>query len=287
MQPIWWCSPPPGARESRAPPSAGASDPGATVRVGHLLTLFLLRSYVPQRGRLLLFTYCLPIVHFSLSRDTFDALNQRFVRVRNRHRDQRQISSGTAAPSRDTPPSLAPHDGDGTLNPFRHGRRTLLAVLSAAFERRGPPKTRLGAAFFAAIAMGTLLALALVLPGQANHGAGMEALAIDMDVAGNSATALGPRQDCLTLAPGGDALVDVTATNIPPANSMSGFAYKLQYPSAAFTITSQDPNYLLAANADSLLADTSDPLPDEDLNDDWNSTVTDTGSGLPESGSPL
>jgi len=133
--------------------------------------------------------------------------------------------------------------------------------------------------------MGTLLALALVLPGQANHGAGMEALAIDMDVAGNSATALGPRQDCLTLAPGGDALVDVTATNIPPANSMTGFAYKLSYSSAAFTITSQDPNYLLAANADSLLANTSDPLPDDDLNDDWNSTVMDTGAGTPESGS--
>jgi hypothetical protein len=112
----------------------------------------------------------------------------------------------------------------------------------------------------------------------------MGAMAIDMDVTGNSATALGPRQDCLTLAPGGDALVDVTAANIPPNNPMSGFTYKLQYSSAAFTISSQDPNYLLAANADSLLANTSDPLPDDDLNDDWNATVTDTGSGAPESG---
>jgi hypothetical protein len=145
---------------------------------------------------------------------------------------------------------------------------------------------RAGALAFVALALAGVIAFgAFAPPGEASHAAGMDAMALDMNVAGNSANAVGGRQDCLALSPGETASVDVSARLIPPSNPSTGYSYKLSYESDALTIVSQDPNYLLAANPGSVVVSTGDPLPDNDLNDEWNADVTDTGSGSAESGS--
>ena len=114
-----------------------------------------------------------------------------------------------------------------------------------------------------------VLALAVALPyisgvARASHAGGMDAMSIDMDVAGNTATSLGPRDNCVVAAPGATVTLDVTAQNIPVTNPMIGFTFVLTYPPAVASVTAGDPGFLLASTAGSSLLDASEPTPDTD-----------------------
>ena len=146
-------------------------------------------------------------------------------------------------------------------------------------------RLRIGAIVTGIIGLRVLFGNALAPSGEAGHLAGMDAMSIDVAVSGNSATGLGARQDCLQLSAGASASIDLTAGKVPASNPMVGYTYRIDYPSEVLTVTDQDSSFMLAANDGSLLVNTSDPLPDDNLNDEWNATLLDTGLGTPESGS--
>lgn len=125
----------------------------------------------------------------------------------------------------------------------------------------------------AALALGLLATIALVavavLPGdgasQASAGnGGMEAMSIDADPTGNTATTLGERNDCVEAEAGSDVVVDVTALNIPASNPMIGFAFNLNYDPDNVSVTAVDNEMLLTSAADSNLFDATEPVPDSD-----------------------
>lgn len=154
-------------------------------------------------------------------------------------------------------------------------------------------------------------------PALATHG-GMDTMAIDMDSAGNSSSAIGSIQQCARINKNGSldadedvidgVIIDVTAQNIPTYNNngtadpsddaggIIGYQYTLNYPSSQFTVDAQQAktsavNILAANNTDptnSILI-ASEPLPDDNLNNWWDSAALDgAGSvpdGDPESGS--
>jgi hypothetical protein len=107
----------------------------------------------------------------------------------------------------------------------------------------------------------------------------MDAMGIDMVVTNNSATAVSGRQDCLALLPGQSTLIDVTARLIPASNPMTGFSFTLNYNATALTVTSHDPNYRLGTNAGSILVDSSEPLPDDNEDNEWTAQIADSGTG--------
>lgn len=134
--------------------------------------------------------------------------------------------------------------------------------------------TRLAAiATFAAAAV--LLAASLLygrIIGAADPGA-MEAMSIDMDTVGNSATSLGPRDECIVASPGSTITLDVTAASVPVAYPMLAFTFTLNFPAGVITVESANPNFLLASTPGSSLFDVSDPVPDAD--GIWYSAVVD------------
>ena len=151
--------------------------------------------------------------------------------------------------------------------------------------RRPPGVLRVVLPALLAIVLGAITLGNPALPAKANHGAGMDAMWPDMSPSGNTTTAIGDRQDCVQLAPGAAVLVDIVARKVPAANTMTGYRYKLNYSSAALTVLTQNPNFMLAANAGSSLFNLSEPLPDDDLDNDWDASLLDTGPAGPESGS--
>lgn len=124
-----------------------------------------------------------------------------------------------------------------------------------------------------------LLALLLVDFGamgtQASLSGGMDAMSIDVDVTGNTATSLGPLDSCVEARAGDVVTVDVTALNIPATNPMIAFTYAIQYDDSSVRVESQDDRFLLAANAGSGLVNASDSTPDENVNGLWSATVLD------------
>jgi hypothetical protein len=123
---------------------------------------------------------------------------------------------------------------------------------------------------------------------QASHTGGMDAMSIDVDVTGNTATSLGPRDSCVEAGPGDVVTVDVTATNIPATMAMIAFTYTIQYDESRVWVETQNHQFLLAANVGSGLFNLSELTPDQNLNNQWNSAVADlSDSGVipPEYGS--
>ncbi|HSP54437.1 MAG TPA: hypothetical protein VLS25_02520 [Dehalococcoidia bacterium] len=138
----------------------------------------------------------------------------------------------------------------------------------------------------AAIAATAALLMTLLFIGRGAGAAdpgSMEAMSIDMDIAGNDATTLGPWDQCIVASPGDTITIDVTATNIPAAFPMIAFAFTLNFPAGVATVTSADPNLLLASIPGSSILDVSEALPDG--GGDWNAAVVDTSVIPPESGS--
>jgi hypothetical protein len=121
-------------------------------------------------------------------------------------------------------------------------------------------------------------------------------MSIDADTTGNSATSLGARDDCVQIAPGTSASLDITALGIPPYNNAGtpataddtggviGYSYVLEYDGTQLAVDAQDAAFLLSVNSgSSLFTGTSDGVPDNDGS--FTGAVLDTGTGIPESGS--
>src|SRR6266571_4966879 len=117
-------------------------------------------------------------------------------------------------------------------------------------------------------AVGVALLLAVVSTSGASGG-GMDAMSIDLDPSGNTATSLGPLDSCREVQPGDTLTFDVTATNIPASNPMIGFQYVVVYDDTNFTIQTQDHQFLLAATPGSAILNVSDLTPDIDGSGNW------------------
>jgi hypothetical protein len=125
----------------------------------------------------------------------------------------------------------------------------------------------------------------------------MQAMSIDADPTGNTATALDAHTPCIAAEPGTTVTVDVTSLNIPPYNDggtpdpsddfggIIAFSYVLLYEEAALTVQAQNSAFLLSANPGSSLFNAGDPVPDADASNTFAASVLDTGAGLPEGGS--
>lgn len=143
----------------------------------------------------------------------------------------------------------------------------------------------------AAIVLGAFVFFTVVAVGlaseiqhtSASHDGGMDAMSIDMDVTGNTATSLGPREDCIEVSAGAPVTFDVTATNIPATDPIFAFSFTLNYPSSSFSVIAADHDFLLASSASSSIFDASDPKPDSDGT--FLVAVLDTGIDAHESGS--
>src|SRR5437870_1290137 len=127
----------------------------------------------------------------------------------------------------------------------------------------------------AAAAVGLLLA---VVSRSGASGGGMDAMSIDLDPSGNTATSLGPLDSCREVQPGDTVTLDVTATNIPASNPMVAFSYAIRYDDVNLPIQSQDHNFLLAAIPGSSVFNPSQPTPDTDGNGEWIASADDLAS---------
>lgn len=125
-----------------------------------------------------------------------------------------------------------------------------------------------------ALALGLLTAVALAAalisvagtgadPVSAGNGA-MEAMSVDVDTTGNTATALGQRDECIEVEAGSDVMIDVTALDIPASNAMVGFQFYLAYDADHLSITSANHDFLLLSAPGGNLLDAADPTPDTD-----------------------
>ncbi len=116
----------------------------------------------------------------------------------------------------------------------------------------------------------------------------------------NTSAVLGSTQDCAQITENdtldadedvtADTLtIDVTATNIPAANAITGYSYDVRYSEASLTVQSQTFNVaatnILARTAGSNLFNVSDAAPDTDANDKWSASALDIGAAAAESGS--
>jgi hypothetical protein len=123
-----------------------------------------------------------------------------------------------------------------------------------------------------------ILAAMLALQGdaRASHEGGMDAMSIDLDVAGNTATTLGPRDECLEVSPGDTLTLDVTAEGIPAQYPMIAFSFQLGHTPDAFSVDGSSSDFLLAALPGSQLFDVSQPTPD--AGGEWTAAAADTAT---------
>jgi hypothetical protein len=146
----------------------------------------------------------------------------------------------------------------------------------------------------APLALGLLTAMALAVAflalGDSSRtadagGGGMEAISVDADITGNTATSLGERDECIEVNAGDSVQVDVTALNIPASNPMITFNYRFRYDEDAITVTAADHQQLISSGANSSIPplDAGDPIPDSD--GEYLATVVDIDTSNPESGS--
>lgn len=116
---------------------------------------------------------------------------------------------------------------------------------------------------------------------EASHAGGMDAMSVDVDVTGNTATSLGPLDSCVEARPGDVVAVDVTALNIPAATAMIAFSYRIQYDESRVWVETQDHQFLLAANPGSGVLNASEPTPDQNFDNEWAATAADlSNSGV-------
>ncbi len=125
-----------------------------------------------------------------------------------------------------------------------------------------------------------------------------DAMSIDMDTTGNSATTLGALDQCTRIDQGSSGTIDVTVTNVPPyvdnpplgvtdASDMGGiisFSYEFQFPVGVTVNATPDHSFLLNVNSGSSVFNASDGTPDS--SSPWTGTALDTGNpSAPEEGS--
>ncbi len=110
------------------------------------------------------------------------------------------------------------------------------------------------------------------------------AISIDTDVAGNAATTLGPREDCVSIDAGESVEIDITTAGLANSHPIAAYEYELVYPSGGLVVTAQNPNFILVTNPFSSLSSRGETLPDAN-GGDWRSEVRDIGGSVPEIGS--
>ncbi len=114
-----------------------------------------------------------------------------------------------------------------------------------------------------AAAAAVLAVLGGIISSQA-AGNSADSFAVDLNTAGNTASALGARDECAEAAAGTSIVVDVTATNVPAATSMVAYGFDLVYNPAVFTVSSSDRAGLLSTAPGYTEINAGDPLPDSD-----------------------
>ena len=105
---------------------------------------------------------------------------------------------------------------------------------------------------------------------------GMDAMSLDMEITGNTATVIGANNTCIHADPGTQLDFDVTADNIPATNKMLAFNGTISFSGAALSIQAADINYKLGALAGSNLLNGSEPVPDN--SGIWSVAAADIGS---------
>jgi hypothetical protein len=81
---------------------------------------------------------------------------------------------------------------------------------------------------------------------------------------GNTATSLGPWDECIIASPGDTLTIDVTATNIPASNPIIAFEYRLNYPAEFSLLSLQTRTSCLPICPAVPSFNLSDPVPDGD-----------------------
>lgn len=108
-----------------------------------------------------------------------------------------------------------------------------------------------------ALALGMMVTALLVVGAiasfdseDASAGAGgMTAMSIDAVIAGNDATTLGTRDECVEVSAGDDVEIDVTALEIPETSAMIAFNYEITYNADFLSVVAADHALLLSAAA--------------------------------------
>ncbi len=151
------------------------------------------------------------------------------------------------------------------------------------------------------VAASALLGLVFAaVPARATHDNPDIAMVIDVDTTGNGPNSLGPHDSCLEASAGDTIQVDLAVIGVPPwvdgdiapglpspddHGGIAGFYYDFRFP-VGFPVSgppaAPDHRFIIGANEGSVLADTSDPVPDTFL--PWAARVTDTSGSPPESG---
>jgi len=118
-----------------------------------------------------------------------------------------------------------------------------------------------------AVALGIAMAAVavIVIAGRGvTQAAGMQAMSVDSDIAGNTETSLGQNDPCVEATQGSDVVIDITALNIPASNPMIAYGYTLGYDPSVLSVTAQDINGLLSTAAGFSPLNASDNKPDTD-----------------------
>ncbi|MEX1194301.1 MAG: hypothetical protein WD904_00655 [Dehalococcoidia bacterium] len=122
--------------------------------------------------------------------------------------------------------------------------------------------------------LSVLLALTVFWSSDGGHDAAaaftpaeVDLVAVDMDVAGNTATALGPTDYCGHIAQPGERLtIDVVVDSIPLSRTrgLMGFNFNIVYDPLVVQIASVDSDFLLTSLGSSWPIDFTDEVPDSD-----------------------
>lgn len=115
---------------------------------------------------------------------------------------------------------------------------------------------------------------------------GMAEMYVDVIPSGNSATAVGPRDDCVTVNAGETVTIDIVASGVPTAAPMIAFSFVLEYNDNYLSVLTSDLDHMLAANPESDILNVSDVTPDTDVSGTFAVLAADTSTGSPGAGDP-
>ncbi len=121
-------------------------------------------------------------------------------------------------------------------------------------------------------------------------------MSIDMDTTGNTATALGPLDQCASVEPGGVVTIDVTLEGMPvwvddepmgliappDTGGLTAFGYTFEFPDGFSVAASPEHDLIIGSNVGSVIFNASQPTPDHES--PWLTAVLDIGAVNPEGG---
>lgn len=112
---------------------------------------------------------------------------------------------------------------------------------------------------FASFLVATAAAALLSRPDTALSASSVDNLLIDTDISGNTATSIGPTENCLQTTVGATFSIDVVVgpAGIPPDRPLAGFEFQLSYDPSVIEFVSVDVNQMMASIPGSFLIDLS------------------------------